>query len=486
MKKHRIGSKSLLLVSLILIAVSSLVFFSFSGIEYSEPKIEKQKLVEDFRLLRSVLEEAHPALYRFSSKKIMDNLFDDAGSKITDMSVREFCSIIAPSISAIKCGHTGCAPSEMNFVGDFVRHGKCFPFGVKILADKLFIVGNYSADSTIQPGFEVKSINSIPATQVLAKMLDLVPSDGNNVTRKYREIEGTFWGYYYIGFGAADSFNISGNNPGDQHTVSSKVAAITVSERSARKNAKGVKQTPVAGLSMTDNATAILSLRSFDTRQLNSVLGDYEKWVDSTFLQIKEQRVKNLIIDLRGNSGGRSMNAAYLFGHIAQTDFNMFMRADFNTDKRLSYFYDDTCKEFYGFVPGPKGKYILTDKLVEVGVQHRDKNNYRGKVFVLVNGGTFSSGAQFAVLTRYYNRGTIIGEEAGGDYVCNASCSNLLLPNSHIQVRIARGTWTLDLPGYTYNGRGILPDHPIPETIDNTLQGKDAVLEYTFSLIKGK
>jgi hypothetical protein len=484
MRKYRIDSKGLLIP--ILITISSLVFFSFSAIEGSELKIEKQKLIEDFRLLRNALEEAHPALYRFSSKKVMDSLFYNAESKITDMSAREFCLIIAPVISAIKCGHTGCTPTEMNFVGDFVMHGKCFPFGVKILKDKLFIVGNYSSDSTIRPGFDVKSINSIPVTQVLTELLDLVPSDGNNLTRKYREIEGAFWGYYYIRFGATDSFYISGSNPGDQYLVSRKVAAISVSERNAKKNAKGVKQTPVADLSVIDNSTAILSFRSFDTKRLNNGLGDYEKWVDSTFLRIKEKRVKNLIIDLRDNSGGRSMNAAFLFGHIANRDFNMFMRADFNTDKRLLYFHDDTCKKFYGFAPGPDGKFILTDTLVEVGVQHPDKNHFSGKVFVLVNGGTFSSGAQFAVLTRYYKRGIIIGEEAGGNYVCNASASILLLPNSQIRARIARATWTLDLPGYEYNGRGILPDYLIPETIDNIITGKDTILEYTLSLIKHK
>src|SRR6266568_843556 len=75
--------------------------------------IEPEKLREDFRILRSALEEGHPGIYRYTPKAELDSVFDATAARIDrPMTALEFYRVLAPVVAALKCGHTSMGLSE--------------------------------------------------------------------------------------------------------------------------------------------------------------------------------------------------------------------------------------------------------------------------------------------------------------------------------------------------------------------------------------
>src|SRR5258708_3126274 len=73
-------------------------------------KFEPGQLRQDFQIARQSLEEGHPGLYRHTKKVELDRIFDEAEKTLNHaMDAYEFYRIMAPTIAAIKCGHTGVA-----------------------------------------------------------------------------------------------------------------------------------------------------------------------------------------------------------------------------------------------------------------------------------------------------------------------------------------------------------------------------------------
>src|SRR5580704_5145373 len=61
----------------------------------------------DYDLLRKSLEEAHPGLYRYSTKAQIDAMFDSERAKLNQpISRLAFREVVAQTLAAIKCGHT--------------------------------------------------------------------------------------------------------------------------------------------------------------------------------------------------------------------------------------------------------------------------------------------------------------------------------------------------------------------------------------------
>jgi len=87
----------------------------------------------------------------------------------------------------------------------------------------------------------------------------------------------------------------------------------------------------------------------------------------------------------------------------------------------------------------------------------RAAGSFDGKLYVLINGGCFSSTGHFCGLLKYHKIGIFIGTETGGTYECNDARQMFELRNTRFRLFVARMTFTAaikDLPQF----RGIIPD----------------------------
>jgi C-terminal processing protease CtpA/Prc len=138
-----------------------------------------------------------------------------------------------------------------------------------------------------------------------------------------------------------------------------------------------------------------------------------------------------------------------------------------------------------GVAPNPAGGYLVTAKLHPgVAEQPPPKYPFLGKVFVLIDGGTFSTAADFCAVTHHLKRATFIGEETGGGYYGNNSGAQvvLTLQNSKARVRIPMYEYWNAVPGYDGKRRGTRPDYTVETKAANLLRGVDEQLDLALKL----
>jgi C-terminal processing protease CtpA/Prc len=108
---------------------------------------------------------------------------------------------------------------------------------------------------------------------------------------------------------------------------------------------------------------------------------------------------------------------------------------------------------------------------------------YKGKVYLLINGGSFSNSGIFASLIQEHKRGLIVGTETGGNNVILCGGENYyILPNSRIHVFKATHQMII-ATNKTNTGRGVQPDINIETNLQDILLQKDVVMESVLKLI---
>ncbi|WP_313361328.1 S41 family peptidase [Empedobacter sp.] len=117
------------------------------------------------------------------------------------------------------------------------------------------------------------------------------------------------------------------------------------------------------------------------------------------------------------------------------------------------------------------------------------KNTFKGNIYILCSGKTYSGGSEFVSIAKSYSNAIIIGEETGGGFYGQTSGSyvQLLLPNSQLKVRIPLlkfyTTFTSDKIPF---GRGVIPDYEVEPTFEEYINGTDSELEFALKHINKK
>ena len=132
--------------------------------------------------------------------------------------------------------------------------------------------------------------------------------------------------------------------------------------------------------------------------------------------------------------------------------------------------------------PNQTGGYFLLHSGVEE--QSPGKVPFLGKVFVLIDGGTFSTAADFCAVVHHLKRATFIGEETGGAYYGNNSgiLARVTLPKSKFQIRLPIYEYWNAVSGYEGKRRGTIPDYVVETKVENLLRGVDPQLELALRL----
>lgn len=457
----------------------------------SEPMAASQTQ-SDFDLMREALEEAHAGLYRYSSKSEMDRMFDAQRAKLSHpIQKREFLLIVAETLARIRCGHTGLTPDEET--QKEMAAARLFPLRVSIEGRRLMVMFNGTPDDhTIRPGMEILEINGRKAGDILALILPRLTTDGDIETGKNARLRQNFAQLYWTGVDQTSEFTIKARGA-DGATFTAKLAGVTAAEQA--KNQNPINAELKANLEKLDWSRGNLSLRYLKDPDIAQIRirsfggNDYPQWVEDTFKALREKGAKVLILDLRGNGGGADMYGAMLVSYLTDKPFRYFDHINVKTInpsfKEYSDWRGDESRLRERMTPNPAGGYLVNVKghpgVVE---QPPGKYPFLGKVFVLIDGGTFSTAADFCAVTHHLKRATFIGEETGGGYYGNNSGMQtiLTLPNSKLRVRVPMFEYWNAVTGYEGKRRGVRPDHEVATTAANLLRGVDSQLDLALKL----
>jgi len=236
--------------------------------------------------------------------------------------------------------------------------------------------------------------------------------------------------------------------PGNQQKRQKLIHPVSKEDIDERKP----KHSELSYRQIEETNTGLLTINTFSYyRQVDM----FKQFIDSVFHEINKNGIKNLVLDLRGNSGGDPFCSSYLWAYLEP--------------ESLPYFV-----EHYG-------KYDTLANPIPI-----PKNNFKGNLFTLIDGNGFSTTGHFCGLLKYHKVGTFIGSELGSTYTCTGNATYPPLNNTGIMAGTARvrrytaAVKNMDLM------RGVMPDYNIEPTQDDIITGKDTVLEFAISLTKSK
>jgi C-terminal processing protease CtpA/Prc len=127
---------------------------------------------------------------------------------------------------------------------------------------------------------------------------------------------------------------------------------------------------------------------------------------------------------------------------------------------------------------------VITNREAERAIP-QPKAAFHGRVYLMVDNGTFSSATDFAAMFRDYKVGTILGYETGGVPTSFGDVYAFTLKNSGISAGVSWKHFAGPRPRPGDDRHGILPDIPMNrQTLAGLEAEPDPVLAYTLRVIR--
>lgn len=431
------------------------------GVQAQE-RFSKQQLISDADSLYAAIYEIHPDMFAEYPKVLFMEELNSIKETFKDsMTIFDQYKSIAPLISKLGDGHTSVsipynALKEIN--------AKILPFDVDI--DKsdysIYLSKDYSTtQSEILPNETILSINGRSCSELVKDMLRY--KSGEKESFKIELLKNRFAPLLYV-LNEDSVFDIE--YMGEKNIPSSTtIHGIPYSEWDAQKKQNRPDNDTYYSMSIdSKNKIAIIDFRSF------SDLSRFEVFLDSAFNEIKQQKINDLIIDIRKNGGGNSALGDELFQYISHVPFSQFGKVTIKISDRLKQKHNKDDKDF----DVPNGiETFETDKLIAL---RDNKLRYTGNIYLLTSNYTFSSATDFAWTFQYFKTGTIIGEETGGLIVCFGDILGQTLLNTKLKFGVS---WK------KFYGYGATDDNIHPVEPDHEIAAEQA-MDYAIDLIKKK
>jgi hypothetical protein len=451
----------------------------------AQDMLSPEQLRADFALFEKALKEAHPGLYRYNTPAHFDSLLAQTSVKLDHSLTRqEFYRILLPVAVQVKCGHTKFHPDENWSDNFYFGTEKVFPFRLYFNKDKAWMIDSYDPKIKVIKGAEVMAINNLPISDIIRRLLPGFFSDGSNTTFKYIEMSHYFSSYYANLIEAPDSFLISYRIGKDINSVN--VPSISHSLIDQYENVQSGNTSLPYSLEILDGNTALLTVSSF---WMGSD-GAFKRFLKRSFSTIRELNIDNLIIDVRNNEGGNDKRGTLLLSWLMNEKFRYYDRLQATTKSKYSFAQYAHLPKFYGILrhlikKTDTGTYVWNHNH-GLKMQKPKKDFFSGKVFILINGGSFSVTSEFASVAHYLKRAVFIGEETGGGYYGDNSGTFVIvtLPNSRLNLGIPMLAYYTAVKNYPHTDRGIIPDYEVSPSIEDILTKKDIVLSSAVKLIQ--
>lgn len=417
------------------------------------------ELKEDFKILVTTLREAHPDLYRVHSREIIDRKIAAIDSAISKpQSYLEFLKLLAPLFVEIGCIHTQWSQSP-----DFIRFRNdsipLFPLQLEIRDEHFYVKRNFSSDPTIHEGTEIISIDGEKAGPYLSKNYALLPVDGEIESIQQRWLEAYFPNHHSNFWEQPNTFQLVLKNE-DGLIEPKMLPALLKKEFRSNQNAPAIAA-PLLQFSITDSI-GLLTIRSFDETVLIKSGFDYNSFLDSSFNELRRQKISSLILDLRGNSEGDLICGEQLFSRLSLSPFTYVTQIKSRNDTAFSF-----RNHISSFPAESRTTFLpLTQEM------KHEPLAFHGRLFVLTDG--WNTGAAGFFCARIKKRPLIYfaGEETGScTFGMNTAALTLLLPNTGITVTIPTIQLIADNNDYI-SVRGVQPNYSFPGTRPDELPEK--------------
>lgn len=492
----------------------------------------KQQL-KDIDYLEKKLKNVQPNLYAYLTKEELQRKFDSVRKTITiPLKPNEFYFKVFPLLNSVKQGHNSVSNLSKRYTKKEAKEmkkkgkGPMSQFDLRWKDDRLFVMKNNSKDSTLKRGLEVVSIDNLKPQDLFKKYERNMTSDGFNTTWIPYLFNRRLGGFYFNEIGLRDSLNYvfkekdsvfekmivrlekdekkgTKKNDSIQNDSLKKKKVLTKLEKKAAKKKRKAENkykydygfdtttkeySKILTFTDIDSCSAVFKIKNFSK-------GGYKVAYKEVFELLRKTDTKNLILDLRNNPGGRLNEIHKLYSYLTP-DSTYQLIENARLTSKLSLLKADYLKGMPKVLyvlavptyPIYAGVSMLLTKKDNEGYYYKMKSSkektndpfyFKGKIYVLINGGSFSASCILSSKLKQNPDITFVGEETGGDFNGTVAGRTALqeLPNSKLNVKL----WIMEIAATNKTeviGRGIFPDKEIIPTLEDVLNDKDPELEW--------
>ncbi len=465
---------------------------TYTGLTTSAQELDTSSFKKDFEILKTVLTEIHPSLYRFTPKERFQEVLDSIDVVLNqDVTPLQFFRIASKVESLVRESHFYIEPSDQLLQASLTSN--LFPFDVWIEDEKLIITKSNSEKYADFIGLDIRAINGKPVSRILQIIENSagLKSGFNNAALKDKLSQfNNFSLAYYFYVDTSSQFEIEYLDSNNSQAKSLISGTQYSSNQEVFPKFHEESNPPFHLQINEEKSIAKLMVSTFAHWTVSLTLKDYQKFFKDCFELINRKKIRSLIIDVRSNRGGNDINAAELLSYFIKEDFKVYRYAK---TKTLDFDQIDKLVDFEKSYLIPKwfsktdSGFYLKEKKFEFLKTHqvKKKNHFDGNVYILSGGGSRSATNSFLALAKTYKLASIIGTESGGVFedVDNGYGIKFTLPYSKIKVNCPFMSMKLS----SENGdrtRGVRPHYLVPKSKQDILGNSDSQLTFTYNLIK--
>jgi hypothetical protein len=453
--------------------ITALLFlFASSGI--SAQTRAGVSYVEDFNLLINSLQELHPLLYTNITKEQFDTEVSEISQRLLTTSSRfKAIYIIQELFYKLGNSHAGNISAYSDLGAD-----KVLPFSVYIIGHELYIK-NYPADTSLN-GIKIHAIEKTSSPQLIDSLKIFFASDGNRDVISYN-LQLLFNNLYGAFSTQKDTFTVN-------------------TEKGIIKMAAATRGSSVFEEMILKTGDAYFGKDRFLQNKITSDYGyfrfasfasNYKGYPieDSFYSFIKEansKQLKNIVIDLRYNSGGDPFLAGRMTSYLSDHPFRIFERIFITPARKPTFIKYMSQRKIYR-VRGIKSRYenddlrqiVRFEKGLKLKQPHPER--FKGKIYIITGSVTQSSSTMVCKYLMDQPNVIFVGSESIGsvNYFWANNLCTINLPDLETVfafglelIELKEGSSKKELPV------GLIPDHKIEYTISDLIQGKDKEMEF--------
>lgn len=522
----------------LLLIYAVLCLASCASVKQYNEKISASHSVEelhgDIDLAYHKLQKLHPKLYQYISKKQLDFKFDSLKKSIQKpIKSHVFYEKLATVVSEIKQGHISVSPPYRRLSKKERKQNKkkkfeFYDLDFEYLDNAVWVKNTRGKDSTII-GSQVIKVGEESVAKLFKKYKPLFASDGYNTTLHNRFMSSRFSRFYYKDKGRLDSLSVTykkqdsifskvykrvekklATNKKEDTLTHEKPKKLTKIERKEARTKRKAKRkhndkygydesrknyTRNFNFIGKDSSVAYLKIRGFG-------YGNYKDFYEETFSKIDSAKAKVLVLDLRDNPGGSLNQIDKLYSYLTDKEYQFINEGEVLTRlPLLKTVMASSIPTVFKFLGGLFSPFIVTHNLLKThkkdgklyykfrSSKTHESNplNFKGDIYVLINGMSFSASSILSTNLKATKRAIFIGEETGGAY--NGTVAGMYkfveLPNS--KVKITMGLIQIETSHkISPDGFGIKPDIEIIPTQKDRETQIDPELQWVLDTVESK
>lgn len=386
--------------------IISVLFVLQAFTSYAQNKrFSKEQVVEDLLFMDSIIRTVHPEPFSVISLPRYTDLKDSVESGLQDSLGLETAYLsLAPLLASLGDGHSMMLTPYDPLVAYLKSGGKVFPLDVYLDQDKLFVKYDCYTNIGFDDHTEILSINHTDVAVILSDLFKLYPKELYNDVMYNTIGRDLYVLLFYAGYLKDEDIVIQtrqGKETVDYHTQLIPYSTYNTYKKKLDSPAKYQY-----GLT-DDKKTVTIKLGSF------MPVPAYYHFIDSLFCDLTNYPVENMIVDIRGNSGGSSDAVDSLMSYLYPDSFKLYSQVYLKVSERLKEKYKSKGESQFLLIKDER----LGDLIPEpVNSTVSDKPAvYKGTLQILVDKATYSGAASFANLITQLKRGDVSGIVGGNN-----------------------------------------------------------------------